>query len=84
MPVTFWLHSACGAMAVPAVRKGHVGSFDEFRSDLALALGPSVSHFEDDFFLALESEISLVRQRRPLPGGATAHRLRWPGSVNAA
>lgn len=53
-------------------------------SDLALALGPSVSHFEDDFFLALESEISLVRQRRPLPGGATAHRLRWPGSVNAA
>ncbi|HVH06914.1 MAG TPA: hypothetical protein VNE71_13035 [Myxococcota bacterium] len=53
-------------------------------SDLALTLGRSVPHFEGDFFRSLESEVSLVRQRRPSAGGALSERLRWPGSANAA
>jgi hypothetical protein len=53
-------------------------------SDLALSLGRAVPHFEGAFFRSLESEISLVRQRRPLVGRAVSQRLRWPGSVSAA
>jgi hypothetical protein len=53
-------------------------------SDLALALERPAPHFEGAFFRSLESEISLVRQRRPLAGGATFSRLRWPDRVNAA
>ena len=50
-------------------------------SDLALMLGRSVPHFEGAFFRALESEVSVVRQRRPATVRATPERLRWPGSA---
>jgi hypothetical protein len=53
-------------------------------SDLALSLDRAVPRFEGAFFRSLESEISLVRQRRPTSGGAATRRLRWPERVDAA